>query len=90
MDGPDEAWSMNGWLEIEIYSGLTSSRTGCLGYKQANFPDGTTIRWNQTNDYFTGVFIGTMNHQLTGRITYHDEANGLTAYYDHGAYMFRK
>lgn len=31
-----------------------------------------------------------MTHQITGKITFTDEANGLTAYYDYGAYMFKK
>ena len=81
---------MNGFLEYEIYAGIQSSSVICHGYKQVEFPDGTKIRWNQNNDLFAGLFIGTMNHHLTGKVTFTDEKNGLVAYYDYGAYTFRK
>ena len=37
-----------------------------------------------------GLFIGTMVHQQTGTVTFIDEANNLTAFYEFGAYNFRK
>ena len=89
-DGPDGAWSMSGWLDIEIYSGPLSSSTVCNGWKVAKFADGGLIRWNPNNDKFTGIFMGIMNHQLTGKVTFHDEANDLTGFYEFGAYMWRK
>ena len=34
--------------------------------------------------------MGTMNHQLTGKVTFTDEKNGIVAYYGFSGYMFRK
>ena len=53
---------MNGYLEYEIYSGLQSCTVKCHGFKEVNFADGTKIRWNQNDDYLSGMFLGTMLH----------------------------
>ena len=34
--------------------------------------------------------VGTMNHQLAGKIIFTDEANGLTGYYQYNGYYMRK
>lgn len=34
--------------------------------------------------------MGAMLHQLTGTVTFKDEANGIEGYYKMGAYMFSK
>ena len=81
---------MNGWLEYEIFLGLSASTVNCLGFKEVSFKDGTKVRWNQNNDYLSGIFFGSMNHQLQGKVTFTDEANNLTAFYEYGAYNFRK
>ena len=81
---------MNGYLEYEIYAGMQTSSVTCHGFKEIKFADGGKIRWNQNDDYISGIFIGTMNHQLTGKIVFTDEANNLTASYQYGAYMFSK
>ena len=36
------------------------------------------------------MFLGTMLHQLTGKVTFTDEVNGLVGYYNHNGYTFRK
>lgn len=89
-DGPNDSFSMQGWLEYAIFAGLQSSNVNCLGYKQANFPDGTKIVWNYNNDYFTGLFMGTMNHKCTGQVNFSDQKNGLKGFYRYGAYTFSK
>ena len=61
-DGPDGLWSMNGYLEFAIYAGLQTSKAECHGFKELNFADGGKIRWNQNNDYFSNMFIGTITH----------------------------
>ena len=61
-DGPNGNFSMNGYLEYEIYAGLQSSTVKCHGFKEVNFKDGTKIKWNQNDDYLSGLFIGTMLH----------------------------
>ena len=53
---------MNGYLEYEIYAGMQTSSVTCHGFKEIKFADGGKIRWNQNDDYISGIFIGTMNH----------------------------
>lgn len=89
-EGHNNSFSMNGYLEYEIYAGLQSSSVTCHGFKELNFADGGKIRWNQNNDYISGIFIGALVHQLTGTVTFRDEANDLTAYYKYAGYTFSK
>lgn len=90
IDGPDNLWTYNGYLEFAIYAGLQTASVTCNGFKEICFADGMKIRWNQNGDYFNGVFMGTMGHQMTGTVTFTDQANNLEAYYQYGAYNFRK
>lgn len=46
VDGPDDNFRMNGYLEYEIYAGLTSSNVMCNGFKEVTFKDGGKIRCN--------------------------------------------
>jgi len=89
-DGPDGSFRLNGYLEYEIYAGIQSSNVISHGFKEVTFKDGGKIRWNQNNDNIMGIFIGTMVHQLSGKVTFTDEANNLTGSYEFGAYTFRK
>ena len=90
VDGPDDNFRMNGYLEYEIYAGLTSSNVMCNGFKEVTFKDGGKIRCNQTNDYLCGMFMGPILHQITGTVTFTDEANNLVGTTQYGAYNFRK
>lgn len=60
------------------------------GFKQVVFKDGGKIKWNQNNDTISGLFLGTMLHQLDGKVTFVDEANKLEGFYQFGAYTFKK
>lgn len=62
VEGPDELYTMSGYLEYEIYSGVRSTSVNCHGHKQVNFKDGTKIKWNQNNDTISGIMLGTMLH----------------------------
>ena len=88
--GPDGNFKIHGYTEYEITAGMQSSEVHAVGFKEVIFKDGGKIRWNLNNDYISGILVGTMNHQLTGTVTFTDEANGLTAYYKFNAYTFRK
>lgn len=70
--------------------GLQTGTVNCLGFKEIEFTDGTKVRWNQSNDYLSGIFMGTMNHQVSGKVTFTDESNGVTGFIEYGAYNFRK
>jgi len=43
------------------------------GYKILVFKDGSRIRFNNYNDYFYNILMGTMGHQLTGKMSFEDE-----------------
>ena len=89
-EGPDNCFTMTGYMDYAIYSGMTSTTVQCGGHKQITFADGGLIRWNQNNDSISGMFVGTMCHQMTGKITFNDEANGIVAYYNYNGYTLKK
>ena len=47
------------------------------GYKEVIFKDGQRIRHNHHSDIFYNIMMGTLGHQLTGKLEYVDEANEL-------------
>ena len=59
------------------------------GHKEISFKDGTKIRFNNTGDYIFNIFMGNMGHQLTGKITFVDEANQVEGYYEPGTYRLK-
>ena len=62
VDGPDGLYTMNGWMEYEIYAGVQNSDVKCHGFKQVEFADGSRIKWNLNSDHIGGVVFGTMIH----------------------------
>ena len=62
VDGPDGLYTMNGYMEYEIYAGVQNSDVNCLGFKQVTFADGGKIKWNLNNDHIGGIWFGTMSH----------------------------
>jgi hypothetical protein len=54
------------------------------------FKDGQTIRFNHNDDSIYGFIMGTMGHQLIGRVDFEDKENEITAHVDFGAYNFKK
>ena len=60
-----------------------------MGFKEVVFKDGQRIRFNNTGDYIFNIFMGNMGHQLTGKITFTDEQNGLVGYYEPGKYRMK-
>lgn len=89
-EGPNGNFMMHGYSEMAIYAGLQTTTTDCRGFKEVQFKDGGKIRWNLNNDHFSGIFLGTMTHQLNGKVTFTDEQNGLVGTYQYGAYTFKK
>ena len=90
MEGPDNLYKAHGYLEYEIYAGMQTSTVKAYGFKEVSFKDGSKIRWNTNDDYLSGTFIGTITHQLTGKVTFTDDTNDLTANYLYNAYTFSK
>lgn len=89
IDGPNGNYKLTGWSQMSVKVGMQSANVHTQGYKQISFPDGQTIRFNNTGDYIFNIFMGNMGHQLTGKITFTDEANGIEGYYEPGTYRMK-
>ena len=48
------------------------------------FADGTKITFNNQGDQFNSLFMGTMVHQLTGKIEFQYPHHGLHGWYELG------
>ena len=75
---------MHGWSSIGVRAWFNSATLTCEGYKQVDFHDGSSIRLNNPGDQFNNIFIGTMGHQVTGKIEFKDEKNGIHGIIDLG------
>ena len=62
IEGPENKWKLNGYVDVEIYGGVTYASAKSNGYKRIEFEDGSTIKWNHTDDLFYGMFIGAIIH----------------------------
>lgn len=83
-DGPDNLYSLEGWNSFTAKAWMNSITLTVAGKKTITFKDGGQIEFNNQGDQFNSIFIGTINHQLTGKIEFHDKKNGLYGYYDIG------
>ena len=84
--GPNNNYKLHGWSQYDIKSGLSGATINVIGYKMFTFKDGTTIKFNVTNDYVFNIFMGTMGHQLCGDLKFEDEANGVVGTLKLGAF----
>jgi len=64
---------MTGWSQYYIKMGMQSANLVAQGHKLITFKDGHKISFNAYSDYLFNIFMGTMGHQLTGKITFTDE-----------------
>lgn len=71
-EGPDGLWKLTGWASWQAKAWLNSAALVVDGKKVLTFKDGQTITFNNTSDQFNNIFLGTINHQITGKIEYHD------------------
>ena len=78
-----------GWSQHSIKMGMQSANLVAQGFKEIIFKDGQRIRFNNTGDYIFNIFMGNMGHQLTGKITFTDEKNGLEGWYEPGKYRMK-
>ena len=76
-------------MEHAFRAGLLSAQSVPSGYKEITFKDGQKIRHNLTRDNIYNLVMGTIGHQITGKIEFKDEGNNLHGYYEMGAYKFR-
>jgi hypothetical protein len=77
-DGPDGLYSLTGWSSFSVKAWFNSATLTADGYKRVTFPDGMTIQWNNQGDQFNNIFMGTIGHQVTGKIYFKDNIHGIT------------
>merc|ERR1712183_1010169 len=69
--------------------GVLSATATPVGHKEFRFHDGQTIRASLIGDNVYNLMMGTLSHQLTGKVTFVDEQNNLHGYYQLGAYSMK-
>lgn len=84
-EGPDGLWEMNGWASWQAKAWLNSAALVVEGHKTVKFHDGGEITFSNSSDQFNNLFMGTLGHQITGKIEFRDTKNGLYGYYEHGS-----
>ena len=89
IDGPNDNYKLIGWSNHDVKIGMQTATLKATGYKLVTFKDGQKIRYNNTGDYIFNIFMGNMGHQLTGKITFTDEANGIEGWYEPGKYKLK-
>jgi hypothetical protein len=84
MDGPNGRYRVTGWSSYVIVSGMNSATLVSEGHKKVTFHDGHTITYSVPADLFYNVLMGTMGHQVTGKMDFLDKENGLVGTYTPG------
>jgi hypothetical protein len=83
-EGPGKCYDIVGWSSFQAKAWVNSAALYVTGYKKITFMDGTQITYNGQGDQFGNIFMGTMYHQLTGKIEFNDPKNGLYGWYEMG------
>jgi hypothetical protein len=89
IEGPRNNYRMTGWSQYYIKMGMQSANLVAQGHKLITFKDGQKIAFNAYSDYLFNIFMGTMGHQLTGKITFTDEENQIEGWYEPGKYKMK-
>lgn len=77
LEGPEGRYTVTGWSGYVIWSGMNSATLVAEGHKKITFHDGHTITHTMPNDLFYNLYMGTMGHQVQGKLEFKDEKNGL-------------
>lgn len=77
IEGPNGNYKVTGWSTWAVSAGLNNATLKSDGHKKVIFADGQTIEYNNPGDYFYNIFMGTMGHQMTGRLDFKDVANNI-------------
>ena len=84
MEGPDNMYKFHGWNSFTAKAWLNSVTLYVEGHKTFEFKDGTKITWNSQGDQLNNIFMGTLGHQLTGKIEFNYKEQGLYGWYELG------
>jgi hypothetical protein len=83
-EGPNGLYKMYGWNSFGAKAWINSCTLYVDGDKVIEFADGSKISWNNQSDQLNNLFIGTMAHQLTGKIEFHYKEHNLYGWYEMG------
>ena len=84
MEGPNGNYKVTGWSTYVVSAGMNNATLRSEGHKKVVFKDGQTIIYNNPGDYFYNMLMGTMGHQITGKLEFNDVENGLYGVYTFG------
>ena len=84
IEGPRHLYRLFGWNSFTAKAWLNSATLYVDGHKTVEFADGTKITFNNQGDQFNSLFMGTMVHQLTGKIEFQYPHHGLYGWYELG------
>lgn len=62
IEGPDGGYTVTGWSTLSMTAGLNNATMLTGGHKKVTFKDGQSIVFNNFDDYFYNIFMGTMGH----------------------------
>jgi hypothetical protein len=77
IEGPNSMYRFYGYSTFAVKARLNHVSLEVGGHKIASFPDGTEIKFNNTQDHFQNTMLGTCHHMLVGDFVFTDEKNGL-------------
>jgi len=75
VEGPYKNFKLSGWSSYTVKAGMNSGNITTEGHKLIQFKDGQTIKFNNYNDLMYNIMLGTMGHQILGKMVYEDTAN---------------
>ncbi len=84
LEGPEQNYQFCGYSTFSAKAYLNSIKLKVVGLKTVTFKDGGKITYNNQSDQFNNTFIGTLNHQITGKIQFTDEKNQVNGCYEIG------
>ena len=89
--GPNGLYRYSSWSSFSPKAHLNSIDLCVKGNKEVIFHDGGKISFNPPPDSFKNtLWGGALVHQITGRVDFVDEQNGITAFYEIGNGGVRK
>ena len=77
IEGPGNNYRAYAWSMYTPKLHTNSLELHCKGFKVVEFPDGSRIEYNPSNNAFLNTIWGTMRHIISGRVDFKDEVNGL-------------
>ena len=76
---------MWGWNSFSAKAWINSATLYVEGHKFIEFEDGGKIEWNNQGDVLNSIFMGTLTHQLTGKIEFKYPKENLYGFYEIGS-----